>query len=569
MNAVTTHPVHRPLLSPAPVIPTVRWLIASGVALLVAAAFGLALWGTKDVVNWGGWALTWRFIRAAVTPAHDAAILDLAATSTLTTIAFALCGSAVSLALGAVGGVLASEAWWEVVGARLGTKRVHFAWLSRAVRLTLSIPRGIHELIWGLLFINVLGLDPLVAVLAIGLPFGAITAKVFAETLDETPRRAALCLRASGASAPAAFAYGILAKSLPFLLSYALYRLECAIRSAAVLGLVGAGGLGYQIMLSLQSLRYEQVWTFLYALMLLVALTDWGNSRVTLALRSRSARTAAELVQQTRQVTLACVVVALGVVGSYLYLSLDVGRLFEAPRLARLQEVFSTAMPPRIERGDLSNLATLSTQTLVMSIVAIAMAAVPAVVVSWISSMSLFEITRGCEKCSRRPRNFAARAFTTATRTALIAIRGLSDGIWVLLALFIFFPGTFAGAAALALYNFGVIGRILTQANESADKKMFSILRAQGASFGGAILYGLLPAMLPKYLAYILYRWEVCLRATVVVGIAGAGGLGRRLEQQLASFDYRGVAATLLFFIALTMVVDAVSSSSRRALREA
>ncbi|MFZ5894808.1 MAG: PhnE/PtxC family ABC transporter permease [Myxococcota bacterium] len=569
MNAVTTHPAGESVFLPAPIVPTVRWLVASAVALIVATAFAVALWGTQDLVNWGGWTLTWRFIRAAVSPAMDLAILQLAATSTLTTIAYALCGSALSLVLGAVGGVAASEAWWEIVGARFGGKRAYFSWLGKLVRVALSVPRGIHELIWGLLFVNVLGLDPLVAVLAIGIPFGAITAKVFAETIDETPRRAALCLRASGAGAASAFAYGVLSKSLPFLLSYALYRLECAIRSAAVLGLIGAGGLGYQIMLSLQSLRYEQVWTFLYALMLLVALTDWGNSRITLALRSRSATSAEELVKQTRQVTIAALVVALGVVASYVYLSLDVGRLFEAPRLARLQSVFATSLPPRIEQGDLSKLATLSAQTLVMSIVAIAMAAVPAVLVSWFSSMSLFDITKGCEKCSRRPRNFVARTLTAATRMGLIAIRGLSDGIWVLLALFIFFPGTFAGAVALALYNFGVIGRILSQANESADKKTFGILRAQGASFGSAILYGLLPLMLPKYLAYILYRWEVCLRATVVVGVAGAGGLGRRLEEQLASFDYRGVAATLLFFIALTMVVDAVSSSSRRALRQA
>jgi phosphonate transport system permease protein len=71
----------------------------------------------------------------------------------------------------------------------------------------------------------------------------------------------------------------------------------------------------------------------------------------------------------------------------------------------------------------------------------------------------------------------------------------------------------------------------------------------------------------PKYLAYVLYRWEVCVRATVVVGIVGAGGLGRRLEEQLASFDYRGVVTTLAFFVALTVVVDAISRAGRSALR--
>lgn len=568
MNAATLE-TDRSVLLPVPIIPTARWAVGIGMLLIVGAALLVALAGTEHLVNWGGWTLTLRFLSAAFSPAHDAEILKLASTSALTTVAYALCGSALSLLLGAAGGVFASETWWELFGTRFRLPQKYFAALGRGVRLVLAVPRGVHELVWGLFFINVLGLDPLVAVLAIGLPFGAITAKVFAETIDEVPRRTALCFRTAGASTATAFAYGIFPRAYPLLLSYALYRLECALRSAAILGLIGAGGLGYQIMLSLQSLRYNEVWTFLYALMLLVALTDYGNARITLALRSRSATTTDELRQQTRQVMIAGLVVALGVVGSYVYLSLDVGKVLGAPRLQLLRDVIAEAIPPRFVRGDLVNVAVLSIQTLVMSIVAIAMAAVPAIAVSWFASTSLFEIAAGDGRSTPRVARTVLRAATTVVRGFLIGIRGVSDGIWVLLVLFIFFPGTFAGAVALAIYNFGVIGRILSQVNESADKKPFCSLRAQGASFGSALLYGLLPQMLPKYLSYILYRWEVCVRATVVVGIAGAGGLGKRLEEQLAGFDYRGVAATLVFFVALTIVVDTVSTAGRRALREA
>ena len=149
----------------------------------------------------------------------------------------------------------------------------------------------------------------------------------------------------------------------------------------------------------------------------------------------------------------------------------------------------------------------------------------------------------------------------------LVAVRSLSDGIWVLLALFVFYPGPFAGAIALGVYNFGVMGRLLGQVNEVADSKPYWALRVQGANMIGAIAYGFLPVVLPQYLAYALYRWEVCLRATMVVGIVAAGGLGRRLQDQMVSFDYRGVAATLLGYILLTAVVDAISGEARRGLR--
>jgi phosphonate transport system permease protein len=92
-------------------------------------------------------------------------------------------------------------------------------------------------------------------------------------------------------------------------------------------------------------------------------------------------------------------------------------------------------------------------------------------------------------------------------------------------------------------------------------------LRSLGASSGGLIFYGILPANLARFLAYILYRWEVCLRETVIVGLVGAGGLGRLLTEQLSSFDYSGVAATLSVFIMLTMGVDALSGWMRSAVR--
>jgi phosphonate transport system permease protein len=80
-------------------------------------------------------------------------------------------------------------------------------------------------------------------------------------------------------------------------------------------------------------------------------------------------------------------------------------------------------------------------------------------------------------------------------------------------------------------------------------------------------LYGILPLTAPQFLAYDLYRWEVCLRETIVVGLVGAGGLGQLLTEQLSSFDYRGLGVTLANFMLLTIFVDWLSAISRRTLR--
>ncbi|MDG5726842.1 hypothetical protein, partial [Acinetobacter baumannii] len=81
-------------------------------------------------------------------------------------------------------GVLSAEVWWQSINSGRFHRFYIMPWL--AVRVGLAIPRAIHELIWGLFFINIFGLDPLVAIGAIAIPFGAITAKVFSEILDET-----------------------------------------------------------------------------------------------------------------------------------------------------------------------------------------------------------------------------------------------------------------------------------------------------------------------------------------------------------------------------------------------
>ncbi|NJM58183.1 MAG: ABC transporter permease subunit, partial [Synechococcales cyanobacterium RU_4_20] len=210
------------------------------------------------LVNGGGLTQLQAFWQAALHPDLSQELLRVVGPATLTTLAYAVCGSSLSLLLGMVGGVLCSELWWESVFP--GQRSAGFVW--PLLRGLLVVPRGIHELLWGLILIHLWGTDPLTGIVAIALPFGAATAKIFSKILDDTPRAAWRSLLSAGASPLTALCYGILPQALLNLVSYGFYRFECSIRSAAVLGMIGGGGLGTEIQLSLQSLRYEQLWTF-------------------------------------------------------------------------------------------------------------------------------------------------------------------------------------------------------------------------------------------------------------------------------------------------------------------
>ena len=150
------------------------------------------------------------------------------------------------------------------------------------------------------------------------------------------------------------------------------------------------------------------------------------------------------------------------------------------------------------------------------------------------------------------------------TRGLLLLARAVPAPVWALVALFLFFPGILPGAIGLGIYTFGVLGRLMAEVVENLDPHPARALAAQGASPSQLFFYAVLPAALPSFVTYALYRWEVCIRATVIVGMVGAGGIGRLLTEQLSSFDYHNAGTTLMALIMLTLLVDLMSTAVGR-----
>jgi phosphonate transport system permease protein len=203
-----------------------------------------------------------------------------------------------------------------------------------------------------------------------------------------------------------------------------------------------------------------------------------------------------------------------------------------------------------------------------MSIIAMVFAGIGGLLLSFPAARNFFRSGGVLE--ANQARTFGTIVSTlvfTVTRGILLVARAISEPIWAFILLFVLFPGSLPGALALGLYNLGILGRLMAEVTENVDQRPLRALAAQGASGPHVFVYGVLPATLPRNLLYLLYRWEVCIRATVVVGLVGAGGLGRLLTEQLGSFDYRGVVTTLIFFVGLTFLVDMISAAARRAIR--
>jgi phosphonate transport system permease protein len=150
--------------------------------------------------------------------------------------------------------------------------------LRLAVRWLLVLLRSVPELVWALVFVRVVGLGPTAGVLAIALTYAGMLGKVYAEILESGEPAATQALLRVGAGRLQAFFYGLLPQNAGELTSYTVYRWECAIRSSAVLGFVGAGGLGQQMDASMKMFVGAEVSTMLLVFMGLVWLADYTSA---------------------------------------------------------------------------------------------------------------------------------------------------------------------------------------------------------------------------------------------------------------------------------------------------
>jgi phosphonate transport system permease protein len=124
-------------------------------------------------------------------------------------------------------------------------------------------------------------------------------------------------------------------------------------------------------------------------------------------------------------------------------------------------------------------------------------------------------------------------------------------------------PGAFAGVLALSVHGAGMLGKFFAEAVEEADRGPIEALRATGASALQVIVFGVLPQVLPSWIAATLYRLEVNLRAATILGMVGAGGIGFELYSSLKLFQYQDTATAVLVILAMVMSADYLSSRLR------
>jgi phosphonate transport system permease protein len=477
----------------------------SVVALFAGLALVLLPFADLHVAGHDPWATVARMAQGFARP--DFGAVEQIGRALLLTVAFAVGG----VALGGVAGLVLAPFYG-----------------SRPVRLTCVALRSVHELFWALMLLQALGIGPWTGLLAIALPYAGIFAKVFAEQMEEADQRPSLALP-PGVDALSRFLFARAPLMLPAMWTYALYRVECGLRSSAVLGFVGLPTLGYQLEIVFSEGDYGAASAILIIYVALIAsMRLWMRPRLALPWVLLSAIVLASVASPP-----------MGQGALLRFLTVDI-----VPAPLRNGEGFGALAAwlwPLLTDQVLPGLAA----TLVAAQIALVLAGLVAVATSGLIV----------------PR-VAGRLGRLAGHLLLVILRSLPEVMLAFLFLQILGPSMLPAILALALHNGAIIGHLLGREGEAACE----VLR-RDAPWGVTLwAWELAPRLFGRFVALCLYRWEIILRETAVMGLLGVATLGFFVDGAVAELRLDRALVLLVAAGVLTAGVDALSRALRRRL---
>jgi len=148
-------------------------------------------------------------------------------------------------------------------------------------------------------------------------------------------------------------------------------------------------------------------------------------------------------------------------------------------------------------------------------------------------------------------------------RGVLNIIRSIEPLIWAIMAIIVVGLGPFAGILALVVHSIAALGKLYSEAIESIDPGPIEAVQATGANWFQVIMYGVVPQIIPPFVSFTIYRWDINIRMSTVIGLVGGGGIGYLLTQWIRMLDYRA-AGIAVWFIAITVaILDYISAEIR------
>jgi len=391
----------------------------------------------------------------------------------------------------------------------------------RFVATSLAALRAIPDLTLAILAVVVIGLGPAAGIAALTVFYTAMIGKVFSELMLAAPSAPVDAIKATGAGRVALAAFGLIPVAARDLLSFGAYSFDCAIRASIIIGAVGAGGIGTELVGAINALDYRRAAVLILVLVLMVGAVDVFGA----------------LIRRYPRAALALIPIGLWT------LWLDRPQFFA---FGHAVTTFAKMLPPQLSGAELGALPSLLLQTAEIAVFGTALGALIGFAAALIAA-----------------RTVAPIGLVLVTRRLLDTARAIPEVVWGLILVVSVGIGPLAGILALGFHSAGVLGKLYAEAFENVVPDPVASIAATGASKLSTIAYAIVPLAFGPLAVHTLFRLEWNVRAAAVVGMIGAGGIGQALFNAQQLFFYKTMVAYVLITWAIVLAFDAFTERLR------
>ena len=465
----------------------------------------------KDL-HFGGIELFYEFLLSAFYPKINNEIILIIINRLNETIFIALISWIISLLFGVIFGILSSDILFKLFSIP--------KFIQKIIINFLTILRSLHELVWCLVLMQIYGINISVAIIAITIPYAAINAKVIKEQLENINSKtieSIIQIKGKKLSSLITIIWVPISKTLK---NFGIYRLECAFRSTAILGLFGIGGIGTSIFLSFQAFNFRELWTYLWSLALLILLTNKLFKNLQFNKLDGRIRLIS-LIFSGLLILFASCYFLYSIFNENLNINYLILSLSNRNNYLLLKPFFNLIL-----------------DTIILTLLATGITISLPPIIFLISNRGIY---------------------INLFRFIFFFMRLIPPPITILILLMFNAPSISLAALTLGLHNASITFKLLNNNLNQIDKREYNAIKSLGASKRISWLYGLFIKQSKSYLAYCAYRADIIIRETAIVGVIGSIGLGWQLRESLSSFAWEEVLITLFTYSLIAIIGELIN----------
>jgi phosphonate transport system permease protein len=421
-------------------------------------------------------------------------------------------------------------------------------------RTILNVVRAIDILIWGLIIIVWVGLGSFAGLMALIIHSIASLGKLFSEEIEHIDPGPVEAVEATGATLLQSIRFAVIPQVIPSFLSYALLRWDINMRLATIVGFTAGGGIGFFVVETTRQGAFQEYATALWAVVIVIMLVDYLSARWREAiLRDQPRKEVSK--RPILKLLLNIFLVILGVIIFVYFWNLteisiksllNPGKNFGQV----ISDFVHIDLTPKVLQTVLQQIIV----TIFQALLATTLGAIFALPFSFLAAKNMTGHSR------------LSSWLYYATRGMFNILRSIEALLYVVIFVFWVGIGPFAGMLALAVTSFALIGKLFSEAIENIETGPMEAVRATGSNQLQMIVYAVLPQIVPPFVSYLIYQWDINIRMATIIGFAGGGGIGLTLTTFFGSLQYHKAGTVVAMIVLVVVLMDFASARLRQSL---